>query len=144
MVDNPMAEVISEGRMRGSAGVAPTPRLGLADRFVARLLFVTPRPTTANPAPDQLLGFAVLVAGLRCILRYAVLPFGLPLLGMAAGDARAITLACDIVAVVAAITSLRRMWAVQSPQRWRYLMITCGVLAFAGLFLVIDGIPRPA
>ena len=99
-----MADVISETRVHASADVAAAPRLGLADRVVARLLFVTPRPTMGDPAPDQLLGFAVLIAGLRCILRYAVLPFGLPLLGMAAGDARAVTLACDIVAVVAAVT----------------------------------------
>src|SRR5215204_3752217 len=115
--------------------------LSAADGLVARLLLVTPRPTTRDTAPDQLLGFAVLVSGLRCILRYAILPFGLPLLGLAAGTARGITIVFDVIAVVATITSLRRLWAVQHPQRWRYLMIAVGVLAVTAMFLAIDA-PR--
>ena len=33
------------------------------------------------------------------------------------------------------------MWAARHPQRWRYLLIACGVSAFTGLFLVIDALP---
>jgi ABC-type iron transport system FetAB permease component len=115
--------------------------LAVPDRVVARMLFVTPNPPRADAPPDQLLGFAVLVSGVRCIVQYAILPFGLPLLGLAVGAARGITLVLDVIAVIAAVTSLRRMWAVQHPQRWRYLLIAVGVIVFAGVFIAIDARP---
>jgi hypothetical protein len=121
--------------------VAQRSELSFADRVVARLLFVRPNPPRTEAPPDQLLGLAVLVSGARCILQYAILPFGLPLLGLAVGAARGITVVLDVIAVIAAITSLRRMWAVQHPQRWRYLLIAVGVIVFAGVFIAIDTRP---
>jgi hypothetical protein len=115
--------------------------LSVADRVLARLLFVKPNPPRADAPPDQLLGFAVLISGARCILQYAILPFGLPLLGLAVGAGRWITVVLDIIAVISAVISLRRMWSVQHPQRWRYLLIAVGVIVFAGVFIAIDTRP---
>jgi hypothetical protein len=114
------------------------PTWGVADQAVARLLCVRPKPRDPDAPADQLLGLAVLLSGVRCIIRYAILPFGLPLLGLAAGATRGISLAFDLIAVVAAITSLRRMWAIQHPQRWRYLLIAVGVLLVTTMFVFLD------
>lgn len=111
-----------------------------SDRWVDRVLFVTPRGDGAQPArtvagrarrekPDPLLGVALLLTGVRCVLRYVVLPVGLPLLGLAPGVAGGISVVCDVAAVVLAVTSLRRLWAVRHPSRWRYFAGVCVALA---------------
>lgn len=111
-----------------------------------RVLFVTPRGEAARPGraergrtgrqgrhkPDPVLGVALLLTGVRCVLRYVVLPVGLPLLGLAPGVAGVVSLVCDVAAVALAVTSLRRLWTVRHAYRWRYLAGVC-----VGLALII-------
>ena len=82
----------------------------------------------AGRTADRLLGVALLVTAVRCTLRYVVLPFGLPLLGLAPGVATGITLVCDVLAAAIAVSSLRRLWMTRHPTRWRYLALVCLVL----------------
>ncbi len=76
----------------------------------------------------------LLLAGARCTLRYLVLPFMLPLLGVATGPTAgivtgasfALLLTLDVIAVVAVVATLRGLWRLQHPAagatcplRWR-------------------------
>ena len=122
-----------------------------ADRLVERVLFVKPRgdaapsgPTDRERArrdkPDPVLGVALLLTGVRCVLRYVVLPVGLPLLGLAPGVAGGISLVCDVAAVALAVTSLRRLWAARHPFRWRYLAGVCVGLAVIAYLRVSEAL----
>ena len=102
-------------------------------------------PTTrATRTTDRLLGFALLVTAVRCTLRYVVLPFGLPLLGLAPGVATGITLVCDVLAAAIAVASLRRLWVTRHPTRWRYLALVCLVLLIVITLRVSDATRAPA
>ena len=122
-----------------------------ADRWVDRLLLVKVRGDAVQPAlaergrarrgkPDPLLGFALLLTGVRCVLRYVVLPVGLPLLGLAPGVAGGISLVCDFAAVALAVTSVRRLWSVRHPFRWRYLAGVCVGLAVISYLRVSEAV----
>jgi hypothetical protein len=88
----------------------------------------------------------LLLAGVRCILRYVVLPLLLPLLavatgataGIVAGAALALLLTLDAIAVVALAATLRRLWRLQHPRRWQYLPVALALTLLVGLFFVID------
>jgi hypothetical protein len=113
-----------------------------ADALVARVLMVKPTPrvsaATGPTSADRLMSIAVVVSAVRCTISYVLVPLVLPLIGILAGATRGVTLACDVVAVVAVVASLRRFWRAQHPQRWRYLLVAVGVLLVAGLFLGFD------
>ena len=122
-----------------------------ADRFVERVLLVKPRADAVEwertqrgrarrDVPDPLLGFALLLTAVRCVLRYVVLPVGLPLLGLAPGVAGGISLVCDVAAVAIAVTSLRRLWAARHPFRWRYLAGVCAALALIAYLRVSEAV----
>jgi hypothetical protein len=120
------------------------------DRAVARVLRVPPQPVVAPVAlattGSRPFETPLLFAGLRCILRYVVLPFMLPLLGVATGAAAgivtgaslALLLTVDVIAVVAVVATLRRLWRLQHPRRWYYLPLAVALTLLVGLFFVVD------
>jgi hypothetical protein len=133
-----------------SARAAPSSSRAVetVDRTVARILRVQPQPpvpalAATDPRPFET---PLLLAGLRCILRYVVLPLVLPLLGIATGAtigivtgaALALLLTLDVIAVVAIVAMLRRLWRLQHPRRWQYLPLALALGVLVGLFFVID------
>jgi len=117
------------------------------DRAIARLLRVQPQPLD----PDSTNGgrpfeTPLLVAGLRCTLRYVVLPFMVPLLGVATGATRGIVtgaalgllLTMDVIAAVAIVATLRRLWALRHPRRWQYLAVALVLSVLVGFFFMSD------
>ena len=78
----------------------------------------------------------LLVSAVRCILRYVVLPFVLPLHGVATGAALGILLTVDVIAAIAIVATLRRLWRLQHPRRWQYLAVALAVLV--GFFFMSD------
>jgi hypothetical protein len=118
------------------------------DRAVARVLRVEPQPPVPALAATGGRPFEtpLLLAGLRCTLRYVVLPLVLPLLGVATGAtvgivtgaALGVLLTLDVVAVVAIVATLRRLWRLQHPRRWQYLPLALALAVLVGLFSVID------
>jgi hypothetical protein len=120
----------------------------MMDRAVARVLRGQPRPllpreavatTSSRPFETPLL-----VSAVRCTVRYIVLPFVLPLLGVATsatlgivtGAVLGILLTVDVIAVIAIVATLRRLWRLQHPRRWQYLALALAVLV--GFFFVND------
>lgn len=79
----------------------------------------------------------MVVSGVRCLLTYALFPWLLPLLGMAAGVGPVIGLVVGTIAIGFNIASIRRMLA--SQFRWRVLIIIVNV-AVIGLLTVLIGL----
>jgi hypothetical protein len=112
------------------------------DRAVARVLHVEP----GLPAPRQAVATTgsrpfetpLLVSAVRCTLRYIVLPFVLPLLGLAAGAALGLLLMLDVIAAIAIVATLRRLWRLQHPRRWQYLLVALALAVLVGFFFVSD------
>ena len=75
---------------------------------------------------------------MRCTLRYVVLPFALPVLGVATGAALGILLALDLIAAVAVAVTLRRLWRVRHPRRWHNLVLALVLVPLIGLFVATD------
>jgi hypothetical protein len=137
-----------------TASACPAPssprRVEAIDRAVARLLRVQPRPLAPRkalaPTGSRPFETRLLLGGVRCILRYVVLPLLLPLLGVATGAtvgivtgaALALLLTLDVIAVVAIVATLRRLWRLQHPRRWQYLPLALTLALLVGLFFVID------
>lgn len=111
------------------------------DSWVSRALFVKPAPVVDDVQGEEsknLMGYSLLISAVRCTLQYLVLPFILPLIGLAAGWALGVTMAITIVALIALITSLRRMWKTNYTHRWRYFVIAVPALVILVSFLVLD------
>jgi hypothetical protein len=121
------------------------------DRFVAGLLFVkTPAQTVSTDATtadsreqegrktEQIFGLSLFFSGARCVLQYVVLPFVLPLIGVAGNFAIQLTLVITVIAVIAIITSLRRFWRIDYAYKWQYLMLATVGLAILFAYIYED------
>ena len=120
------------------------------DRLVGRLLFVTPQPATVpaiegeasgqtnTAGAERAFGFSLAFSGVRCILQYVILPFVLPLLGLAGALAAHLTLLINVVAIVALVASLRRFWRTNYKGKWQYLAIAVPSLGILNAFFVMD------
>jgi hypothetical protein len=114
------------------------------DRMIARILFVTPREQTAeqntNPtqAAERVFSLSLMFSGVRCILMYVVLPFVLPLLGVAGDFAIQFDIAINLIAIGAIIYSLRRFWIVDYHRKWAYLVVAVVALAVLTSFIALD------
>jgi hypothetical protein len=99
---------------------------------------------TATQAEPQTQTFAshfstpLLISGVRCILGYIVLPFVLPLVGIATGAAFWIVLVLDTVATISIALTLRRLFGMQHPRRFQYLLAAIALVALYGFFLLND------
>jgi hypothetical protein len=67
-----------------------------------------------------------------------VLPLVLPLLGVATGAALGILLIVDVIAAIAIVATLRRLWRLQHPRRWQYLAVALALAVLVSFFFVND------
>jgi hypothetical protein len=123
------------------------------DQLIGRLLFIQPQPvgpsgTTAAAATDgtqqvtqraeRAFGASLIFSGVRCILQYVILPFILPLIGVAADAAVSISLVINALAIVLIFYSLRRFWQIGYRFRWQYLGVAVFALILLGAFILLD------
>lgn len=114
------------------------------DRLIGRVLLVsTPAPAEDSPAAsdstgERAFGFSLVFSGVRCILQYAILPFVLPLVGVASDAAVPITMVLSVVAIGSMIASLRRFWRIDYKYKWHYLALAIPMLGILIAFLVLD------
>lgn len=80
----------------------------------------------------------LLLVGVRCIARYIVLPFMLPLIGVATGAALGILVILDLIAVVSIVATVCWLWRIQHPRRGQYLPVALALTMLVVFFLVID------
>jgi hypothetical protein len=115
--------------------VAPRPP---ADRFMRRLLRVDgAAPATAGEA-RKAFQTSVLVAAVRCLLTYIVLPFVLPVIGLAAGVTPIVGAIIGAIAVVCIISSMRRFWRADHRARWGYTLFGGMIAVFLVGFVIRD------
>ncbi len=114
------------------------------DRLIGRLLWVDvqPRIDTADDAiaqhAERTFGASILFSGIRCVLQYAILPFVLPIIGIAAETATPVMLAINVLAIVSIFLSLRRFWQIGYKYRWQYLVVALAALAVLIAFIALD------
>jgi hypothetical protein len=102
-------------------------------------------PTSATPTADEQLeatrifSLSLMISGTRCLLTYIVLPWVLPLLGLARGVGPAVSLVVGLVAIGFNVLSIRRFQ--RSRYRWRLplMALNATVVVFL-VFLVITDI----
>ncbi len=124
--------------------------VGSLDRAVASVLRVQPQAIEPREAGATTTGrpfeTPLLLAALRCALRYVVLPFMIPFVVVATGATRGIVtgaalgllLILDVLAVIGIVATLRRLWRLRHPRRWQYLPVALTLAILVGIFLASD------
>lgn len=132
--------------------MAPNANFSRADSFMSRLLFIDQRgriPVASvashashDPAQtrraENALTISLLFSGFRCILQYALLPFLLPILGVAADATVPILLLINLIAMASIFLSLRRFWTIAYKHRWSYLLVAMAALTLLIAFTAYD------
>ena len=113
-----------------------------ADQIMSRLLF-TSGPTAAVTArqtrrAENALSLSLMFSGMRCILQYVLLPFLLPIVGIAADAAVPILLLINLIAIASIFFSLRRFWTIGYKHRWAYLGVALAALTLLFAFTLYD------
>jgi hypothetical protein len=117
--------------------VATAPRPA-ADAAMRRLLRIPEGQTASESAAQRAFSTSVLVSATRCILTYLVLPFLLPVLGLAAGVGPAIGIPVGLVAIASNVATIRRFWAADHRWRWAYTALAVTVIVLLLVLLVED------
>ncbi len=111
------------------------------DHWIAWLLRVTPpQPVFAEVAPpgERALGISMVLSATRCTLQYIILPFLLPLIGLASNLSLGIVTVLDLAALVLVTTSLRQLWKARHPRRWTFLPLAMIVVVMVAVLLWFD------
>lgn len=109
------------------------------DRFMRRLLRLPvdgPKATAAEA--QKAFQTSVAVAAVRCLIMYVLLPFVIPVIGIAAGVGPWIGLPIAVAAIVAVTMSIRRFWRADHSKRWHYTVVGSIVIAFMVYEIVND------
>ncbi len=117
--------------------------LNRLDPLIARMLLIRQMPTPlieneSSEKAQQAFSFALLFSGVRCILMYVVLPFILPLIGLAGNFSIGIDIVINLVAIGAIFYSLRRFWQTGYERRWQYLPVALVALFVLIAFIGLD------
>jgi hypothetical protein len=115
------------------------------DGFVSRLLFVKPQfaPTAAEGSDatrvaERTFSFSLMLSAVRCVLKYVLLPFVLPVVGLAGNAATGLSLLINGVAIVSLLLSVRRLWQINYSRKWAYLGVAAVALVFIVAFILFD------
>lgn len=114
------------------------------EQLVYRLLLLDPPVqktedvSTGDSMAERAFGFSLAFSAVRCVLQYVVLPFVLPLVGIAGDAAVPVMLAINVVAVIAILFSIRRLWRINYKHKWSYLGVGLTALVILLAFLIYD------
>ena len=117
-----------------------------ADNLMTRLLLIRAGADSgtaldeaaASRGAENALTVSLLFSGARCILQYALLPFLLPIVGVAADATIPILLLINVLAMASIFFSLRRFWTIGYAHRWRYLVVAAAALTLLVAFTIYD------
>ncbi len=121
--------------MEQGARDVPTaaPSRSAIDRVVRQLLLIG----DASPRALFDLKGSMLIAGVRCTITYIIIPFGAPVIAVLGVLGTPLSLALSVVAIVMAISSLRRVWLADYRHRYAYSVFI--LIAVVLLTIVIVG-----
>jgi hypothetical protein len=114
------------------------------DRMMGRLLFVNvpmqavPADVSSTDRAERTFGVSLMISAVRCILQYVILPFVLPVIGVASEAAVPISLTINVIAVGLIFYSLRRFWTIRYERRWQYLPVALAAFVILGVFIAMD------
>lgn len=112
------------------------------DRLIGRLLLVPPQTPTDSASgtirAERAFGYSLLFSGIRCTIQYALLPFLLPLVGVATEAALPVMILINLVAMGSILLSLRYFWQVGYRHRWHYLFVAIVAQVLLLAFIWLD------
>ena len=85
--------------------------------------------------------FSLIFSGVRCTLQYVVLPFILPIFGIAGEIAVPFLLVINVLAIISILYSVRRFWQINYKYKWHYLAFSIVMLVILASFIVSDLVP---
>jgi len=103
-----------------------------------RLEITLPLVATSRIRPERAFSFSILVSAIRCTLTYVVLPFALPLLGLAPGVGPGLGVSIGVIAIAANGFSMRRFWRAQHPWRRPITALHIGVIGLLLVLIALD------
>jgi hypothetical protein len=104
------------------------------DRIVRQLLLIG----DASPRALFDLKGSMLIAGVRCTITYIVIPFGAPVIAVLGILGTPLSLALSIIAIVMAISSLRRVWMADYRHRYAYSLFILVAVTLLAIVVVGD------
>ena len=114
---------------------------GPADRFMRRLLRLPEGKTSTAKEARSAFQKSIAITACRCIVMYLVLPFVLPVVGLASGVGPAIGLVIGTLAIISIVYSIRRFWRADHSKRWHYTAfatVIIGSLIYLSVKDIID------
>lgn len=86
--------------------------------------------------------FSLIFSGVRCTLQYVILPFVLPIFGIAGAVAVPFLLVINVLAIVSILYSVRRFWQINYRYKWHYLAFSIVMLVILASFIASDIVPE--
>lgn len=122
------------------APTAARPRIwSPADLRMRRLLRLpVDAPKATEASARQLVEKSLLISMARCLLTYIVLPFVVPLVGVAADIAPIMGIVLGTVAIVANVASIRRFWRADHRYRWHYTALATAIIGAMVWLIAVD------
>jgi hypothetical protein len=105
-------------------------------RRLLRLPQDLPRATEASAR--QLVERSLGISMARCLLTYVVLPFVVPIIGIAGDIAPVVGIVLGVVAIVANVASIRRFWRADHRYRWHYTALATVIILAMVWLIAID------
>ncbi|MEJ6722501.1 hypothetical protein [uncultured Ilumatobacter sp.] len=99
-----------------------------ADRLMRRLLRLPEGKTSTAQEARSAFQKSIAITACRCIVMYLVLPFVLPVVGLASGAGPAIGLIIGTLAIISIIYSIRRFWRADHSKRWHYTVFATVII----------------
>jgi hypothetical protein len=150
---SPGHRVAAEGRLGGAArrplaspivtsvDAQPTaaPAWSPADLRMRKLLRLpVDAPKATETSARQLVEKSLLISMARCLLTYVVLPFVVPIIGIAGDIAPFLGVVLGVVAIVANVASIRRFWRADHRYRWHYTALATVIILAMVWLIAID------
>ena len=95
-------------------------------------------PKASEASARQLVEKSLVISMARCLLTYVVLPFVVPVIGIAGDIAPLVGIVLGMVAIVANVASIRRFWRADHRYRWHYTALATVIIAAMVWLIVID------
>ena len=109
-----------------------------ADRFMRKLLRLDDGKTSTAAEARSAFQKSLLFTTCRCLLLYIILPFVLPVVGVARGVGPTIGFVIGLLAIGSIIYSIRRFWRADHSKRWHYTVFGGVIIGFLVYLSVKD------
>ena len=103
-----------------------------------RLLRIPDGPPAPEGAAQRAFSTSILVSATRCIITYVLLPFVVPVLGIAAGVGPWLGIPIGVAAIVCNVLTIRRFWAADHKWRWAYTALALTIIVLLLVLMAKD------